>query len=82
MTQRMTDMERGNKLKDLINAGGCSADDILEALAQSREEGFEEAAMVCDRHMDVEFHDDTYCFCSEECAKAIRALRPGGKGEK
>lgn len=75
MTQRMTDTERANKLKDLINSWNCSADDILEALAQSRAEGFEEAISFVDCKVGASEQ------ARDIVPKMRRALRPGGKGE-
>lgn len=63
----MTIVERTNHLKDLINSGHCSADDIAEQITQACAEAIERAAKVA----EAQKHFDD--------AGMIRALRPGEK---
>lgn len=80
MTQRMTAEEIVQTLTKDQWAYMCSSGDtrgiekiIAAALAQSREEGFEEfREKACEELLIMS------CGCSER----IRALRSGGKGEK
>lgn len=83
MTQRMTDREKANKIYYKWTGEG-DADMILAisaALAQSREEGFEEC-----RKAGIKQIRDSVNFGNHEALGGavliLKNLRPGGKGEK
>lgn len=68
--------EIANTLKDKINSGVCSADDIVEALRTYADARLEEAAKIA-----TEWPGNTYMTdCDHnEIGVAIRALKSGGK---